>query len=165
VSDDYVRQRLSQAMDGLAVSKQNLQCRLAAAGRALLVLRDDDFTDDDDRASFRQIIDVLTRYGAGGEIGNVETSAIELDDEAALKVAQQIHDLHARYFPLYVEPATRTPRQLEEDDARTIFEVMMEFARLMGFDPAASEVRAAGRAALKSAGGDDDGRPEPGEHH
>lgn len=49
---------------------------------------------------FREIMDTLTRFGAGGQIGTIETSARELDDDAALAVAGQIRDLHGRYFPL-----------------------------------------------------------------
>lgn len=68
MSDDYVRQRLWQAMDALAVSVASLQRRLASAGHTLTVLQVDDFAGDDERACFRRIMDTLTRYGAGGEL-------------------------------------------------------------------------------------------------
>jgi hypothetical protein len=126
VSDeDYIRQRLYQAIDALAVSAEPLHLRLEHVDNALAHLPDDYFGNDEDRALFLEIRAVLS------------DGAYRLDDELAMRLARQIRDLHGRYFPLIPER-----------------DVLDEFARRLGLDPLAPWVVEAARAALGSRSGD-----------
>lgn len=98
---DFVpQQRLSQAVETLAVSADPIQRRLYWAGVYLTPLRADDFADADDRQEFVAIMDALTRMEAIGEEGTLQATTAALGDDEAVEIARRITALDAVYRPL-----------------------------------------------------------------
>lgn len=96
-SPGYNWQRLRMAVEALATSSAPIQTRVEHAAMGLLTLRGDDFTDADELAAFRRVMDALTsRAGTAGE-GAFAASSRAMSDDEAEAVAQDIFTLFGRY--------------------------------------------------------------------
>jgi len=96
----YAAGKLWEAVGCLAKSTDSIQTRLTWACRTLMTtVREDDFTDEDDRALFRTIQAVWSARTHGGEMGSIEAAVRELDDEAALAVVNDLLSLLYNQLP------------------------------------------------------------------
>jgi hypothetical protein len=100
-AEDYVREKLSQAVDALAVSVAPLQARVRSAVLAIHTLGPYDFVDDGSRVTFSAIIDTATSRAAVADEGTIEATTSRMSDDQALAVAQQIVELDSHYRPLW----------------------------------------------------------------
>jgi replicative DNA helicase len=100
VDDHYVRQVLSQAVDALATSPRPLQVRLASAGVTLAKLSEGDFSNPADRALFTSIGDTLTAAEPITDEGSITATTKAMNDEQAVAAANQIIELHGKFFPI-----------------------------------------------------------------
>lgn len=140
--------KLWEAIGCLAASTEPIHARLTDACHALTRgLNEDDFTGDD-LALFLKVRAIWSGRTHGGEMGSLEASVRELDDESALAA---VRDLLSMLYNL-LNPEVDSIA-LDAETARTVFAVMLDFARRLDLDPAAPEVRAAARAAIESVGG------------
>jgi hypothetical protein len=98
-TEDYVREKLVQAVDALATSARPLQKRLFSAAIALSTLQAEDFVDDESRVAFGAIKEMLVRQEQVAEEGHYQATIDAMNDERAEALAQQIFDLDAHYRP------------------------------------------------------------------
>jgi hypothetical protein len=100
MSPDDGQERLLSAVEALAVSSEPIHRRLELAGMCLLPLRASDFKDPENAARFEEILRSLTAVGdPTGDHGDLTVSTFATRDEAAVRVASMIFDLHRRVYP------------------------------------------------------------------
>lgn len=75
---------------------ESIQSRLSDACRTLAVLGEADFAGDDDRDLFRRIWSAVASRSHGGEMGAIEATIQEMDDEAAVAVARDLVTLYSQ---------------------------------------------------------------------
>ena len=100
LSEDYVREKLSLALDALAASAEPIQTRLYYAAMAMSMLESRDFAEAEERELWQQIKQALTAESPRGDEGSFLASTSRLDDESAVALAKDIVRLHGCYFPL-----------------------------------------------------------------
>jgi hypothetical protein len=100
LSDDYVREKLSLAVDALAVSTDPIQERLMQAGFAMSSLTANDFSEGEERNLWGHIWHSLTEREPVGPEGTIRTTTSQLDDESALSLVRDIMRLHGCFFPI-----------------------------------------------------------------
>jgi hypothetical protein len=101
VNEDYVREKLLKAVDALATGTGAVQQRLLSAALAMSTLRPTDFVDDESRAQFAAIREMLTRHEPRAGEGRIRATLARLSDDEARSVAQLIVELDAHYRPLW----------------------------------------------------------------
>lgn len=100
ITEEYVREKLAQAVHALATSTEPLHQRLFLAALATSTLQPRDFVDDRSRAGFGAIREMLTRHEALADEGRVGATLARMSDDEARSVAQRILELDAHYRPL-----------------------------------------------------------------
>ena len=100
VTDEYVRTRLARAVHALATVEGPLAERLFHASLSLATLRVPDFADDQSRAEFGAILEMLTRHDAVANEGRVRATLARISAAEARAAAERILDLDERYRPL-----------------------------------------------------------------
>lgn len=83
-------QKLWEAIGCLAVGTGSIQSRLSDACLSLVMLTDDEFTGEDERALWRKIRSAIASRNHGGTMGALEATIREMDDETAVAVARDI---------------------------------------------------------------------------
>jgi hypothetical protein len=99
-AEDYVRARLAQAVHALATDDGPLRDRLFPASLAMSTLHPRDFIDEESRAEFGAITEMLTRHEALANEGRVRATLARMSDAEARAVAELIVELDAHYRPL-----------------------------------------------------------------
>lgn len=97
VTEDYIREKLAQAVHALATSDGPLSERLFSASLATSTLRPRDFVDEEGRTEFGAIREMLTRHEALASEGRVRATLARMSGAEARAVAERIFDLDARY--------------------------------------------------------------------
>jgi hypothetical protein len=100
ITEDYVREKLAQAVDALAIGAGPLHQRLFLAALATSTLQPRDFVDDESRAGFGAIREMLTRHEARANEGRVGATLARMSDDEARSVAKRILELDAHYRSL-----------------------------------------------------------------
>ncbi|MEJ7787961.1 MAG: hypothetical protein WKF96_24430 [Solirubrobacteraceae bacterium] len=153
--------KLWEAIGCLAAGTEPIHARLTDACHALTRgLNEDDFTGDD-LALFLKVRAIWSGRTHGGEMGSLEASVRELDDDSAVAAVRDLLSMLYNLLNPEVEPI-----DVDAEAARTLIAAMLDFARRLDLDLAAPDIRAAARAAIESIGGgarDDGESPEPGE--
>ena len=93
------QQRLSQAVEALAIGADPIQQRLYWAAEYLVPLRRDDFAASE-REEFVSIMDALTAVDPTGDEGSLRATTAALNDEDAVDIARRIVALDGIYCPL-----------------------------------------------------------------
>jgi len=112
VNEDYVREKLANAVDALATGDGSLQQRLLSAALATATLRPADFVDDESSAEFAAIREMLTRHEPRAGEGRIRATLARLSDDEARSLAQVFFELDAHYRPLwfFVDRSIREPQ-------------------------------------------------------
>jgi hypothetical protein len=100
ITEEYVREKLAQAVDALATGTGQLRERLFSAALATSTLQPRDFVDDESRAAFGAIREMLTRHEASADEGRVGATLARMSDDEARAVAKRMLELDAHYRPL-----------------------------------------------------------------
>ena len=98
-TEDYVREKLGQALDALATGLGTLQERLRNAMLNIVVLEPEDFVDDESRSLFAELSYWITDTEAEADEGTIAATVTPLNDEEARRLAQIIVDLDSHYRP------------------------------------------------------------------
>jgi hypothetical protein len=96
ITEDYVRERLDQAVQALATEEGTLRERLLSAALATSTLQPQDFADDETRTEFGAIREILTRQEARAGEGRVGATLARMSDDEARSIAARILMLDAR---------------------------------------------------------------------
>ena len=99
VTDDYVRERLAEAVHALATADGPLAERLFAASLATATLHPRDFADEESRAEFSAIREMLTRHEGRENEGRVRATLARMSGGQARAVAERIFELDAHLRP------------------------------------------------------------------
>jgi hypothetical protein len=99
-TEDYVRERLARAVHALATADGPLPARLFSASLATSTLDARDFVDEESRAEFGAIREMLTRHEASANEGRVRATLARMSDAEARAVAERILELDAHFRPL-----------------------------------------------------------------
>ncbi len=94
------QERLATAVRALAASAEPIQVRLMHAGIALAPLLPADFSDLSDREEFTALMDALSARSPVGQEGAIEATAASLNDEDAVRLANQVVELDLSCRPL-----------------------------------------------------------------
>jgi hypothetical protein len=105
ITEDYVREKLAQAVRALAIEEGTLRQRLFAAALATSTLQPRDFGDDESRVEFGAIREMLTRHEARAGEGRVGATLARMSDDEARSVATRILELDARLTRRVDRPA------------------------------------------------------------
>jgi DnaJ-domain-containing protein 1 len=100
ITEDYVRERLAQAVHALATGTEPLRRRLFLAALATSTLQPRDFVDEESRAAFGAFREMLTRHEARADEGRVGATLARMSDDEARSVARRLLELDAHYRPL-----------------------------------------------------------------
>jgi len=100
ITEDYVREKLAQAVHALATGTGPLHQRLLLASLATSTLQPRDFVDDESRAGLGAIIEMLTRHEALADEGRVRATLARMSADEARSVAKRFLELDAHYQPL-----------------------------------------------------------------
>jgi hypothetical protein len=100
ITEEYVRERIAQAVHALATGTGPLRQRLFLAALATSTLQPRDFVDDESRAAFGAIREMLTRHEARADEGRVGATLARMSDDEARSVARRLLELDAHYRPL-----------------------------------------------------------------
>jgi hypothetical protein len=92
--------RLSQAVEALAVSADPIQQRLARAGLVLSPLHIEEF-EPEDRREFEAVRAALSTIVPGDGGSAIEATTAAMSDEDALAIARRLVALDVIYRPLY----------------------------------------------------------------
>jgi hypothetical protein len=95
ITEDYVREKLAQAVDALATGAGPLRQRLFLAALATSTLQPRDFADDESRTGFGAIREMLTRHEAVADEGRVGATLARMSDDEARALARRILELDA----------------------------------------------------------------------
>lgn len=95
--------RLSQAVEALAVSADPIQLRLARAGLVISPLHVEEF-EPEDREEFEAIRAELSTIVPGDGGSAIEATTGAMSDEQAVELARRIVALDVTYRPLWSEP-------------------------------------------------------------
>src|SRR3989304_3832968 len=100
MSEDYVREKLSQAIDSLATGAGTLDVRLHSALMPLVNLRPEDFVDDESRGKFTQLMYLATDEEAAADEGTLAATLASLSDNELRELADLVVWLDRHYPPL-----------------------------------------------------------------
>jgi hypothetical protein len=100
VTEDYVRERLARAVHALATAEGPLAERLFSASLETSPLHPRDFVDEESRAEFGAIREMLTRHEPLANEGRVRATLARMSRAEARAVAELILELDARYRTL-----------------------------------------------------------------
>ena len=100
ITEDYVRERLARAVHALATVDGALSERLFSASLEVSTLHPRDFVDEESRAEFGAIREMLTRREPLANEGRVRATLARMSRAEARAVAERILDLDARYRPI-----------------------------------------------------------------
>ena len=93
ITEEYVRERLAEAVYALATGPGPLRQRLFAAALATSTLQPRDFADVQSRAAFGAVREVLTRHEAVADEGRIGATLARMSDDEARSVARRIVEL------------------------------------------------------------------------
>lgn len=96
ITEEYVREKVAQAVDALATGTRPLRERLFAASLATSTLQPRDFVDEESRAAFGAVREMLTRHEARADEGRVGATLARLSDAEARSVAKRLLELDRR---------------------------------------------------------------------
>lgn len=107
ITEEYVRERLARAVHALAISDGALPERLFCASLEVSTLHPRDFVDEEGRAGFGAIREMLTRREPLANEGRVRATLARMSHAEARAVAVLILDLDAHYRPFSPFEGTR----------------------------------------------------------
>ena len=93
ITEEYVREKLADAVHALATGTEPLRQRLFSAALATSTLQPRDFADEQSRAAFGAIREMLTRHEAHANEGRIGATLTQLSDDEARSVARRILEL------------------------------------------------------------------------
>ena len=93
ITEEYVREKLAEAVHALATGTGPLRQRLFSAALATSTLQPRDFADEQSRAAFGAIREMLTRHEALADEGRVGATLTRMSDDEARSVARRIVEL------------------------------------------------------------------------
>jgi hypothetical protein len=100
-AERYIREKLAEAVNALAVSAAPIQVRVGYAARALTVLQPEDFVDAESRLAFTAVRDMATSREAVADEGTIAATTSAMSDEQAEALARQIMELDHHYRPMW----------------------------------------------------------------
>ena len=90
ITEEYVREKLAEAVHALATGTGPLRQRLFAATLATSTLQPRDFADVQSRAAFGAVREMLTRHEALADEGRIGATLARMSDDEARSVARRI---------------------------------------------------------------------------
>lgn len=93
ITEEYVGEKLAEAVHALATGTGPLRQRLFSAAVATSTLQPRDFADEQSRAAFGAIREMLTRHEALADEGRVGATLARMSDDEARSVAKRIVEL------------------------------------------------------------------------
>lgn len=107
ITEGYVREKLAEAVRALATGTGPLRQRLFSAAVATSTLQPRDFADEQSRAAFGAIREMLTRHEAIADEGRVGATLARMSDDEARSVARRIVELERTTATRTAEVASR----------------------------------------------------------
>lgn len=101
ITEDYIGERLARAVYALAITDGALPERLFSASLEVSMLHPRDFVDQESRAEFGAVREMLTRHEPLASEGRVRATLARMSPAEARAVAERILDLEARYRPFW----------------------------------------------------------------
>jgi hypothetical protein len=99
ITEEYVREKLAEAVHALATGTGPLRQRLFLAALVTSTLQPRDFADAQSRAAFGAVREMLTRHEALADEGRIGATLAPMSDDEARSVARRIVELEEQPRP------------------------------------------------------------------